>query len=124
MSKKKNTLKDLDEFLKQQAATLVSPSKLSEKVSEDPEPVRESPSAPVSSSTEISPGKILHDLQWLAKNDKNAFRKDFYDLIIQSIESQDQSLPEDKMLINTAIYLKSGQRWKEAIRDYWKSRGQ
>ena len=39
MSKKKNTLKDLDEFLKQQAATLVSPDKLSEKVDE-PKPAK------------------------------------------------------------------------------------
>ena len=35
MSKKKNTLKDLDEFLKQQAATLVAPASLSEKVSKE-----------------------------------------------------------------------------------------
>jgi hypothetical protein len=123
MSKKKNTLKDLDEFLKQQAATLVAPTKLNEKATSDPEHDQETSVSAVSTSVEISPGKILHDLQLLAKNDKNAFRKDFYDLIIQSIESQDQSLPEDKMLINTALYLKSGQRWKEAIRDYWKAKG-
>ena len=121
MSKKKNTLKDLDEFLKQQAATLVAPTKLSEKVKEEePEVVTESPMV----SAEISAGKILRDLQWLAKNEKNSFRKDLYDLIIQSIEVQDQSLPEDKMLINTALYLKSGQRWKEAIKEYWKSKGE
>jgi hypothetical protein len=34
MSKKKNTLKDLDEFLKQQAANLVSPERLSDKLAE------------------------------------------------------------------------------------------
>jgi hypothetical protein len=123
MSKKKNTLKDLDEFLKQQAATLVAPARLSEKVKEEPAEVKEE--IPVSSPDVISAGKILHDLQWLAKNEKNAFRKNLYDLIIQSLEAQDQSLPEDKMLINTALYLKSGgQRWKEAIREYWKAKGQ
>ena len=34
MSKKKNTLKDLDEFLKQQAATLVTPTQLSDNISD------------------------------------------------------------------------------------------
>lgn len=123
MSKKKNTLKDLDEFLKQQAATLVAPARLSEKVKDEPAEVTDD--VRVSPSSEISAGKILHDLQWLAKNEKNVFRKNLYDLIIQSLESQDQSLPEDKMLINTALYLKSGgQRWKEAIKEYWKAKGQ
>ena len=46
MSKKKNTLKDLDEFLKQQAATLVSPSRLGEQA-EPPAPVK-----PVQSKSE------------------------------------------------------------------------
>ncbi len=32
MSKKKNTLQDLDDFLKQQAATLVTPETLSDTV--------------------------------------------------------------------------------------------
>lgn len=121
MSKKKNTLKDLDEFLKQQAATLVAPTRLSEKVKEEEPETKETPAAtPV--SEEITAGKILHDLQQLAKNDKNNFRKSLYDVIIQSLESQDQSLPEDKMLINTALYLKSGGRWKEAIKEYWKAK--
>ena len=122
MSKKKNTLKDLDEFLKQQAATLVAPARLSEKVKEDKPEVREIVSA-ASPDEIISAGKILHDLQWLAKNEKGAFRKNLYDLIIQTVEGQDQSLPEDKMLINTALYLKSGERWREVIREYWKNKG-
>src|SRR5690349_5334324 len=121
MSKKKNTLKDLDEFLKQQAATLVAPTRLSEKVKEEEPPVKEAaPTSPV--SEEITAGKILNDLQLLAKNDKNNFRMSLYDVIIQSLESQDQSLPEDKMLINTALYLKSGARWKDAIKEYWKNK--
>jgi hypothetical protein len=36
MSKKKNTLKDLDEFLKQQAATLVEPTQLSDTIQAPP----------------------------------------------------------------------------------------
>jgi hypothetical protein len=116
MSKKKNTLKDLDEFLKQQAATLVAPEKLSEKVKDE-----SGEAAPTQqASTEITPEKVLNDLQWLAKN-SSTFRKEFYDLIVKTVETQAQPLPEDKMLINTALYLKSGDRWKDVIRDYWKN---
>jgi len=115
MSKKKNTLKDLDEFLKQQAAILVTPTQLAEKISESKPPV-ESTVSEISTPAE-SPDKVLFDLQNIA-----ADRKRLYDLIVKSIESQKESLPEDKMLINTALYLKSGDNWKEVIRNYWKSR--
>ena len=124
MSKKKNTLKDLDEFLKQQAATLVSPVQLSEKI-EAPEPIRQNReviSTPVVNE-EVSASTLLRDLNTLAAKEGSAYRKKFYDLIIQSLENQNQSLPEDKMLINTALYLKSGSNWKEAIRAYWKLHG-
>jgi hypothetical protein len=123
MSKKKNTLKDLDEFLKQQAATLVAPTQLSEKI-EEPAPVKEAAPTPVKETpaAEVTIDTILHDLQTLSKKEGPAFRKKFYDLIIQSLEAQPSSSPEDKMLINTALYLKSGDRWKEVIREYWKNK--
>ncbi len=122
MSKKKNTLKDLDEFLKQQAATLVSPVQLSEKI-EAPKPARQSPIAVAAPtiSEEISTSTLLRDLNALAAKEGSSYRQKFYDLIIQSLENQNQSLPEDKMLINTALYLKNGDNWKDAIRNYWKS---
>jgi hypothetical protein len=128
MSKKKNTLKDLDEFLKQQAATLVSPVQLSEKI-EASEVVRESPAPIPSPATttiaheDVSASTLLRDLNTLAAKEGSSYRKKFYDLIIQSLENQNQSLPEDKMLINTALYLKSGDNWKDAIRNYWRSVG-
>lgn len=117
MSKKKNTLKDLDEFLKQQAATLVAPEKLSEKVKDEPKEAALTQPATV----EVTPEKILRDLQSLSAN-SSSFRKDFYDLIVKTIEAQRDSLPEDKMLINTALYLKHGEQWKEAIREYWRGK--
>ena len=114
MSKKKNTLQDLDDFLKQQAATLVTPGTLSDIV--EPTPVEVQPIAHdvgknVVREFQISPGK--HD---------PAYRKKLYDFIIESLETQNESLPEDKMLINTALYLKSGDDWKNAIRQYWRER--
>jgi hypothetical protein len=141
MSKKKNTLKDLDEFLKQQAATLVTPVKLSERVEPGPEQKKEESTpptpSPLSQASEkqieetvsdlktnalVTPEKVLNDLQELAKREGPEFRNRLYDLIIKSIESQKQILAEDKMLINTALYLKSGDGWKEAIRDYWRKK--
>src|SRR5690242_4787797 len=101
MSKKKNTLKDLDEFLKQQAATLVSPVQLSQKI-EAPEPVKQSPPAPsivtmAHTAEEVSTSTLLRDLNTLATKEGASYRKKFYDIIIQSLENQNQSLPEDKM---------------------------
>lgn len=118
MSKKKNTLKELDEFLKQQAATLVSPSRLGDKTEKREVKEANADEIEILPSTE----KILADIKALSEQSNSNFRKDFYELIIQTMEAQSKSLPEDKMLINTALYLMHGERWKEAIREYWRSR--
>ena len=116
MSKKKNTLKDLDEFLKQQAATLVTPAPLTTSNASE----QATPSAVTQHVTEtITAGKVLNDLKVLTEAEGPSFRKQFYDLIIQTIEAQKYSSPEDKMLINTALYLKNGGNWKNAIKEYW-----
>jgi len=135
MSKKKNTLKDLDEFLKQQAATLVAPTSLREKIEETApaapatkeQPKAAAPATPAPAATPsattreaVSPATILEDLKTLSENEGVFFRQKLYDLIIRALENEKKSLPEDKMLINTALYLKSGNLWKEAIREYWK----
>ena len=120
MSKKKNTLKDLDEFLKQQAASLVSPEKLSEKIEEPVVAVHKPVASEVAQvATEVSAQTILKDLKVLASKEGNAFRGKLYDLIINSLESDNNQSPEDMMLINTALYLKSGDNWKNAIKEYW-----
>ena len=116
MSKKKNTLKDLDEFLKQQAASLVTPTQLAAKV--DVPKKNKTTTSKKSPQTELpSEDALLEELKGLAVD-----RNKLYDLIVKSVEAQGKPLPEDTMLINTALYLKSGQNWKEEIRKYWKSR--
>jgi hypothetical protein len=147
MSKKKNTLKDLDEFLKQQAATLVAPQPLSDTIRTQvpaqapapapapahvpptipPTPVAVQPTvapAPTVAHVQepISTETILRDLNQLAQNNHGNFRKALYEVIIKAMETQGQSSSEDKMLINTALYLKSGDNWKDVIREYWKTR--
>ena len=121
MSKKKNTLKDLDEFLKQQAATLVNPQKLGEAESETGKPDAKDESAS-SIADNSSLDSIVAGLKQLSKNDPN-FRNHLYNLIIETLEAQHPSTAEDKILINTALYLKHGKNWKQAIREYWRNAG-
>ena len=121
MSKKKNTLKDLDEFLKQQAATLVSPQKLTDTPKEEavPEPIRPKEIPVVETQ---SPAQMLEKLKAMSSTEGAAFRKNFYELIISTLESQKDLTPEDTILINTALYLRNPSNWKEAIRSYWKNK--
>lgn len=122
MSKKKNTLRDLDEFLKQQAATLVAPNQLSDAIKETESfPVSRAAES-IQAHAEVTSESILHDLKYLSQKEGPAFRETLYNLIIKSLEIQSPSQPEDKMLINTALYLKGGEHWKETIRAYWKEK--
>ena len=118
MSKKKNTLKDLDDFLKQQAATIVPPAALSDKVEAEPARVNELATGP---EEDVTVEKIVDALSVLSQKEGTAFRGKLYDIIIKSLESK-SSTPEDKMLINTALYLKSGDNWKEVIKEYWRGK--
>lgn len=106
MSKNKNPLKDLDLFLKQQAASFVNPTPLSDRLAS----ADNTPTGPESS------GDLISRLTELAQHD----REKFLDLIIQAAE-KDPS-PGNTMLINTALYLKSGANWKEAVRQYWQNK--
>ena len=120
MSKKKNTLKDLDDFLKQQAATLVAPTALSDTLKETVKETKQETT--VAEVETVSISSILQDIHALSEKEGQAFRKKFYDLIVKSLESLPSSSSEDKMLINTALYLKNPESWKETIRAYWKER--
>lgn len=116
MSKKKNTLQDLDDFLKQQAASLVTPETLTDTTEPKPS-VKE-----VEHKNNHAETKATEQPQVPSSDRDPLFRKKLYDFIIESLENQKDSLPEDKMLINTALYLKNGSDWKNAIRQYWRDR--
>jgi len=115
MSKKKNTLQDLDDFLKQQAATLVTPEALGDTVETVHVVERVAPKLDGEKSS-------IEEFQTVPSKHDPTFRKKLYDFIIESLETQKDSLPEDKMLINTALYLKSGDNWKNVIRQYWREK--
>ncbi|HEY3430707.1 MAG TPA: hypothetical protein VGK39_08530 [Cyclobacteriaceae bacterium] len=107
MSKNKNPLKDLDLFLKQQAASFVSPTPLSEKIQP------ETPSQVSVSVAQSSEETLLQSIERLMEQNPSAL----YDLLIEAAEKKTST--ERTMLINTALYLKNTNNWKEAIREYW-----
>jgi hypothetical protein len=119
MSKKKNTLKDLDEFLKQQAASLVSPSRLNDKTEPEQPVLKESPVMQEVIKHNQSVDEIIASVKSLA--DQPNFRSELCDIIVASISCMRPLKAEDKILINTALYLKHGERWKDAIREFWKT---
>ena len=118
MSKKKNTLQDLDDFLKQQAATLVTPETLTDTA----EPKSVIKEVEIQTPKQTTEKKAVDEFQISGSAQDPMFRRKLYDFIIESLETQKDSSPEDKMLINTALYLKSGNDWKNAIRQYWRGK--
>jgi hypothetical protein len=123
MSKRKNTLNDLEEFLKLQASTLVPPqpveqSKPVEASKEEPrivQPVEQPAITPL-----VQPAKpidVLEEMKRLATQNKNGF----YDHIIKVAEAMPGGT-NDVLLINTALYLKHGDNWKSGIEEYWRKR--
>ena len=118
MSKKKNTLSDLEEFLKIQASSLVTPSTLTEKIKKEEEvvPVAAPVMTKVSVPEALSEDDLAAALQQLSARDKKAF----YNLIVKTTKNLPNYSSEDVLLINTALYLKGGSNWKETVRDFWK----
>jgi len=123
MSKKKSTLNDLEEFLKLQASSLVTPASLGEKVKEAPAPKAEVPQPAIASipssaiKEEWTEKELIKAVHELAAN-----KKAFYQFITTVVETLPNKSTEDTLLINTALYLKGGSDWKEVVRDYWKNK--
>ncbi len=107
MSKNKNPLKDLDLFLKQQAASFVSPTPLSDKIQ------IETHAEPLLAASDET---ILQSITRMIDQNPN----EFYDLLIKAAEKNNSG--ERTILINTALYLKNTDTWKEAIREYWRKK--
>lgn len=107
MSKNKNPLKDLDLFLKQQAASFVNPTPLSDKIQVE---TYAEPTLPATEET------ILQSIERMIDQNPNAF----YDILIKAAEKKNAG--ERTVLINTALYLKNTDNWKETIREYWRKK--
>lgn len=105
MAKRKNPLKDLDAFLKQEASTFVKPEN--------------SPQEEVSADALHTKEDIVAAIGQLAAEDPAHYREALFDIIKTAIEQLDHTSSEDKMLINTILYLKDKNNWKENISSYW-----
>jgi len=101
MSRHKNPLKDLDFFLKQQASSLATPTPLREHIASIPATERQN---------------LVQQLIQLAETD----REKFLDALIEAAAAS--GLPQNALLINTALYLKHPHNWKEAVKNYWKAK--
>ncbi|MEM9390693.1 MAG: hypothetical protein AAGA02_09470 [Bacteroidota bacterium] len=112
MAKRKNPLKDLDSFLKQEASSLVEPEKIASP-SVPPKPV---------DAAHLTKDDVLSYFKKLAKEDERAFRVTFLDIMHKSLEYQGLEKAIDKMLMNTLLYLQNEDNWKEAIEEYWSAR--
>jgi hypothetical protein len=99
---KKNPLNDLDQFLQQEASSIVAPSSLSDKLKNTSSERSSSPDMPA-------------EEQFVSLAKQNP--QQFYDALITAGEKMGTS--KNTMLINTALYLKNGDNWKEAVREYW-----
>ena len=130
MSKRKNTLNDLEEFLKLQASTLAAPKPVDVPRAAEPvvaQPVEEKrPVEVVERVVEKIIEKIVpapaqavdlkEELQKIATRDK----AEFYNLLLNTFNTVPHA--KDALLINTLLYLKHGDNWKTGIENYWKSK--
>lgn len=117
-------MKDIDAFLKQESTSFVNPEKISvqkEKAAADISTVPEQ--AEKTKDTEhVSKEVIISELQALASEEGDDFRTSFYDIIRATLESLNRSTSEDKMLINTLLYLNDKANWKDNIKTYWQKK--
>ncbi len=111
MAKRKNPLKDLDAFLKQEAKNFVDPTSI------NPTENSETPKTQSGADDVVSEKMVL---DYLA-NLKNSDVKAFYNLLKKSVELSGREASDNKMLINTFLYLQNKGNWKESIKDYWSS---
>ncbi|UII29804.1 hypothetical protein LVD17_16005 [Fulvivirga ulvae] len=127
MAKRKNPLKDIDAFLKQESTSFVDPKKISpkkEKIQSDSEDATSLTveDASKAKKEQISKEDIIAELHTLANKEGDAFRGEFYNIIRETLEGLGYSTAEDKMLINTILYINDKANWKENIKSYWQNK--
>ncbi|MCG8389908.1 MAG: hypothetical protein MJA30_30425 [Cytophagales bacterium] len=117
MAKRKNPLKDLDSFLNQQASSFVQPER-----AEDTVPAEEvtPPTGPsTTAQAPLDKAQVIAYLKTLSDTNPVEFRETLYDIIRQSLENGGLQGANDKMLMNTILYLDNPENWKAAISSYW-----
>ncbi|MDH5474526.1 MAG: hypothetical protein OEX22_02425 [Cyclobacteriaceae bacterium] len=127
-AKKKNPLKDLSAFLAHQEETVKvpQPKKLAEAeafLEKRPTQIADvSRPAKITVAAEANSETIKKLLIEFSEKNKSDFREELYDIIKEVIGKLDHSTSEDKMLINTVLYLSDQENWKESVKTYWENR--
>ncbi|MGK7390477.1 MAG: hypothetical protein ACNS60_09000 [Candidatus Cyclobacteriaceae bacterium M2_1C_046] len=120
MSKRKNPLQNLDDFLKQEASSFVTPKKLSEPEQEKRPVLPPSASEePKTKTATISKAYIAELIRQLADKNNLSVRNQMLELMQYMLENHAAGNAEDKMLINTILILKYPENWREKIEEYW-----
>lgn len=123
MSKRKNPLQNLDDFLKQEATSLVSPKKFGEPKKEKqpapPESVAEELKPTPVRPADVTPENIAELIRKLADKNNLSMRDQFLELAQYILENHTAGNAKDKMLINTILILKYPENWREKIEEYW-----
>ena len=109
MAKRKNPLSDLDAFLKQEASSLVKPEGLK----------KEQPTANTETQEAPTKEKIVELLVALGESEGANFSDTLYYIIRETFDTLGTHSSEDKMLLNTVLYLKNKPNWKVSLEDYW-----
>lgn len=119
MAKRKNPLKDLDAFLKQEAKNFVQPKKVETPV--ENEKNEEAAPAKVEEPRAYESSPTIDDLQvkTFLSELKKSNNPEFYNILLKSVEEAGTDSSENKMLINTILYLKDKDNWKDSIKEYW-----
>lgn len=113
MAKRKNPLKDLDAFLKQEAKNFVQPNKVkAPSIKEESANAYNLQATTSEQLTDENVAKYLSELK--LKGDES-----FYTVIQSAVEKAGLESSENKMLINTLLYLKDKDNWKDAVKEYW-----
>jgi len=121
-NKKKNPLKNIDDFLKQEASSLVTPEKVgsSEQSTSQDDAAKPEESTKPEAKEAITQNSILEMLFELKNQQgEDAFTKKFYEIVLETAENLDDSNPKKNLLINTMLYMQGGDNWKQSIKTYW-----
>ena len=119
MAKRKNPLKDLDAFLKQEAKNFVQPKKVEEPIEEVKTEAPPQPQTEVLKAYENTASINNSQVRVFLSDLKKSNDPEFYNILLKSIEEAGTDSSENKMLINTILYLKDKDNWKDSIKDYW-----
>lgn len=124
--KRKNPLHNLDNFLKQEASSFVTPKTFKDSAPAQNEqaksmaPAGHAAMASAVKQPEVNIEYIAGQIQRLAYRNNISVKQQLLNLVKYMLEENGMESSKDKMLINTILYIENGDNWKEKVQEYWK----